>query len=322
MRYVLGVDGGGSKCDAVLMDETGAVRGWGRGGSAHRLYVGGEAATRSVREAVMGAVAALNPPIGRIAGVGLHPALPEWLGQPLSLEQFVSSGEVELGFATAMTTHGILVLSGTGSFVHGRAADGRSVHEGGQGPIIADEGSAYHIGILGIRAAFRAHYNEARRTSLATAVPRALGVRTLGDVFNLLYVERIGRSQIASVARTVNEEAEGGDRIAAGVLRQAAEEIAELVVEVIRALDMETGDEHLVATGSVAQGSRIFWERLCETALAVAPDLRPVRPAVRPVMGACLLALRDLGVEWNRALMDRIVETSNGIDHDPDQEAS
>lgn len=320
MRYVLGVDGGGSKCDAVLMDETGAVHGWGRGGSAHRLYVGGEAATRSVRDAVTGAVAALNPPIDRVAGVGLHPALPDWLGQPLALEQFVSSGEVELGFATAMTTHGILVLSGTGSFVHGRTPDGRSVHEGGQGPVIADEGSAYHIGILGIRAAFRSHYNEGRRTSLATAVPSALGARKLGEVFNLLYVERIGRSQIASVARTVNEEAESGDHVAVGVLRRGAEELAELVVEVIRALDMQAANECLVATGSVAQGSRIFWERLCEIALAAAPGLRPVQPAVRPVMGACLLALRDLGVEWNQALMDRIVETSERIERTPNQE--
>lgn len=309
MRYVLGLDGGGSKCDAVLMDEDGTVLGWGRGGSTHGLYVGGDAATRSIRDAVRGATAELRPKIERIAGSAHHGNLNEWLEQPLSLDQFVAGGEQALGFATAMTTHGILVLSGTGSFVYGRAADGRSLHEGDQGPIIGDEGSAHHIGVLGIRAAFRSHYSEARRTSLAEAVPEVMGVETLRNVFQLLYVDRIGRSQVAAVARTVDEEAERGDAVAAGVLRQAADELGQLLVEVIRALDMEESDESLVATGSVAQGSRIFWERLCEIALDVAPRLRPVQPKVRPVIGACLLALRNLGVEWTDALMQRIIET-------------
>jgi N-acetylglucosamine kinase-like BadF-type ATPase len=225
------------------------------------------------------------------------------------MDQLVPCGEAEMGYATALTTHGLLVLSGTGSFVHGLTPDGRRKHEGGQGPVIADEGSAYHIGILGMRAAFRAGYSEARRTSLAEAIPEAMGVRNLHDVFHLLYVERIGRSQIASAAKTVDDEAEAGDRVAAQVLRRAADELGELAVEVIHELRMADTDQKLVATGSVAQGSRIFWARLCEVTLSVAPGLQPVQPQIKPVMGACLIALHNLGVEWTDALVNRILET-------------
>ncbi len=309
MRYVLGLDGGGTKCDAVLMDETGTVVGWGRGGSTHGLYVGNEAVARSLRDAVLGATANLRPPVERIAGSGPHAGLDQWLEQPLSLGQFVPGGEATLGFATALTTHGIIVLSGTGSFVFGLTADGRSLHEGGNGCIIADEGSAYHIGILGVRAAFRSGYCARRHTSLAEAVPRAMGVAGLHDVFHLIYTEHIGRSQVAAVARTVDEEAERGDAVAAGILRRAADELGELVVEVIHELNMEASDDFLVATGSVAQGSRIFWQRLSDIALSVAPRLRPIQPRVRPVIGACLLALRALGVEWGEPLMQRITAT-------------
>jgi N-acetylglucosamine kinase len=237
----------------------------------------------------------------------------EWLDPPLSRDQIVRVDEVSMGFAMALTTHGVLVLSGTGSFVHARTADGRAVHEGGQGPIIADEGSAYHIGTLGIRAAFRSHWTEARRTSLAEAVPRALGVDSLREVFRLLYIERIGRSSIASVARVVNEEAEAGDRVAQAILVQAAQELGVLLVEVIKSIGFEDSDELMVATGSVAQGSRLFWETLCDIAHEVAPRLRPVQPAIKPVMGACLLALRDMGVEWNQDLVARIEQTQREV---------
>ncbi len=309
MNNVIGVDGGGTKCDAVLMDETGTVLGWGRGGPTHGLYVGRDVPIQSMRDAVIGATGGSPMRVARVAGVGLLARLHEWLEQPLEADQFVPCGEQDLGFATALTTHGILVLSGTGSFAYGRTEDGHSRHEGGNGPIIADEGSAYHIGILGIRAAFRAGYSESRRTSLVEAVPRGMGVKDLREVFRLLYIDRIGRTQVASVAQFVDEEAEKGDRVAADMLRRAAGELGELVVEVVHELKMEDADCAMVATGSVAQGSRIFWETLSETALGAAPKLRPIQPKVRPVIGACLLALRDLGVEWDQALLERIVET-------------
>ena len=53
----------------------------------------------------------------------------------------------------------------------------------------------------------------------------------------------------------------------------------------------------------------MWWETLCGIALEVAPGLRPVNPRVRPVIGACLLALKELGVAWNEGLVARIVET-------------
>jgi len=136
-----------------------------------------------------------------------------------------------------------------------------------------------------------------------------MGVANEHEVFHRLYVERIGRSQVAAVARTVDEEACKGDRVAIGILQRAADELGELLVEVIEQLQMQDSNYYMVATGSVAQGSSIFWQRLCEIAHRVAPGLRPIQPRVRPVIGACLLALRSLEVPWTDALVDHIVET-------------
>lgn len=309
MRYVLGLDGGGTKCDAVLMAEDGTVMGWGRGGPTHGLYVGPDVPLQSQKDAILGATGGSPPPLSRIAGLGLVGHLHQWLSQDLTAEQFVPCGEADMGLATALTTHGVLVLSGTGSFVHGCTPDGRHLHAGGDGPIIADEGSAYHIGILGIRAAFRSRLSAARKTSLREAIPRAMGVADLRQVFHLLYIDRVGRTQIAAVAQAVDVEAEKGDRVAAQVLRRASGELGELLVEVITELGMADSDAYMVATGSVAQGSRIFWQRLCEIAAEVAPSMRPVQPRVRPVVGACLVGLRSLDVPWTEALVERVIQT-------------
>ena len=60
IRYALGIDGGGSKCDAALMAESGAVVSWGRGGATHIYYDPPEVISASYVEAITGALAELE----------------------------------------------------------------------------------------------------------------------------------------------------------------------------------------------------------------------------------------------------------------------
>src|ERR687892_2682221 len=51
-RYVLGIDGGGTKTQALIADEEGNVRGWGTGGPSNYDDVGMERAQAGIQEAV------------------------------------------------------------------------------------------------------------------------------------------------------------------------------------------------------------------------------------------------------------------------------
>jgi N-acetylglucosamine kinase-like BadF-type ATPase len=205
------------------------------------------------------------------------------------------------------------VLAGTGSFVHGRTLEGRDLHLGGRGPILDDYGSAYQIGLRGLRAAFASEWTEARRTSLAAAIPDALEVHNLGRVFDLVYVDHIGRRQIAALASTVDAAAEGGDRVAVSCLELAADELAEVAFDVTRELEMESLPCPVIRIGGVARNSRIWWERLKQRLSEIAPDMRPITPAVAPAVGAALLALRQMGVQWTPDLLARASETANQL---------
>jgi N-acetylglucosamine kinase-like BadF-type ATPase len=321
MRYVLGIDGGGSKCDAALVDESGAVVGWGRGGPVHVYYDPPEVVASSFRDAFLGALAGRRVAELWVVGSPLRHEPPEQvLRAAAETAHYLEASEVDTAFASVQEEWGLVVLAGTGSFVHARRRDGRHLHWGGLGPILDDYGSGYEIGLRGLRAAFASQWGESRRTSLAEAVPRALGTASLREVFRLVYPipqswgpapegEGLGRRQIASLAKVVSEEAEGGDRVAADCLRRAADELANLAVDMIRELEMQQLSFPVIAIGSVAQRCRIWWEQVCARLAAVAPAARPVIPRLRPALGAALIGLRELGVEWSAELVQRLTDT-------------
>ncbi len=202
-------------------------------------------------------------------------------GAGVVVESMIAKEHVT-AFASAQVKWGLVLEAGTGSFVHGTTEEGQDLHYGGLGPTLGDEGSAYAIGLAGMRAAFASARSAARRTSLAKALPAALEVEDLWGVFKRVYVEQMKRRDIASLARVVDAEAEAGDAIARRCLEQAAEEFAELARDVVEQLGMAACAFPVVPMGSVARGSRIWWERVEARVREFAPQAYVVTPRLSP----------------------------------------
>ena len=119
----------------------------------------------------------------------------------------------------------IAVISGTGSSSYTRDARGKTIVKGGMGHILSDEGSGYHIGLMGIRSAIRA----ANRIEASTML-----TRKVKDVFSLQHIDEApylikDHVEIAAFARHVYEASLAGDSIASGIIEHAAGELARLV---------------------------------------------------------------------------------------------
>lgn len=310
MRYAVAVDGGGSKTDAVVIDGTGNVMGWGRGGSAHGFYSPPEAVAEAMR-------VSLGTALGDIQGgefwlsTSFHDqrAVAETLAAHGVLQGHAPSGETQMAFAQAQQEWGMVVLSGTGSFVFALTASGQARHYGGMGPILGDYGSAYAIGLYGLRAAFASRWTQSRRTSLETAIPPAYGLPDLRALFDRVYGPGLSRREIAAAARIVDREAEAGDRVATNCLLGAADELATLAHDAITELALQDVAFPMIGVGSVASKSRLWWQRFCDRVHEIAPAAEPILPRVRPVVGGALLALREMGVAWTPELLDRIIAT-------------
>ena len=311
MPFFLGVDGGGSKCDAVLLDENGVVLGWGLGGPVNYRPV--EDALQSFDDALFGALESFTGGelwVGLICGGG---QVARRLAERSIEAHLVSVGEIEGGYLAALLPWGIMSLSGTGSFIHGRRPDGRNIHLGGLGPILGDEGSAYDLGLRACRAALRSTWSPSSHTVLAESVIRALGADSVWSIVDLFHTHKLPRGVMAQFAPLVDEAARAGDEVARDIMSRSAAGLAEILAVVLEELSIAGQSYPVFGLGGVAQGSPFFWDLFVAEALQRDPTLQLTVPPVRLAVGAAFGAMAQAGVEVNAALRDAVVASQDAF---------
>lgn len=310
MRFFLGVDGGGSKCDAVLIDEEGTVLGWGQGGAT--TYQPEHGAASATREAIAEALGDL--PIKQL-GVGFTRGgrcVDEYLSER-GIETICAApaNEWDNTFLAADRDWGIAVHAGTGSWVKARTPDGRAGHVGGLGPFLGDEGAGWDIGFRGIKAALHSGWAKRTRTSLAEAVPLALGVKNLWQaaVGEPISNGQITRAQIASVAPVVIEHATAGDRIAMTILNEAADALADMCALLLDELDIIGDGYPLIGMAGVIQHSPLYWQILSDTILRYDSSLVPEVVPMKMAVAAAMQAMQAAEVQITPQLRAHILQT-------------
>ncbi len=316
MRCVLAIDAGGSKCDALLVRDDGVALGWGRcdiaDPEAGRGWSGSGRSVETVTRAVKRAM-------GEHSCRELHIttfANRRWAEETLAgAERIVqhSVAEYDGPFALAGTRFGVVALAGTGAFVFGRTRDGRACHLDGLGPNLGDYGSGYQIGMMALRAAARSGWHPRHHTSLADPVYRAC-VNHPGDErgHGLVgyTIEHHDRAEIASLAKIVDIEANGGDRVARQILRAAATSLAETLYDVVDRLGLKEEEYPLIGTGSIATRSRIYWRHFCRLAKEFAPHLKPFVPDLLPVVGVALCTLQEVTPDNMEDVRSTLLQTA------------
>jgi glucosamine kinase len=229
-----GVDGGGTGCRARIQDSEGRLLGTGIAGPA-ALRVGIERALAEVikacraalDEAGLGADAlgSVHAAVG-LAGVGRKGALEELMRQP---HPFRSVAYVHDATIACIGAHGArdggIVIVGTGS-VGFAVVGGREVRVGGYGFPISDEGSGADVGLHAIRLALRAYDDRAVDSNLT----RDVMTRFHNDPFEAVaWMDPATATDYATFAPLVLRHADAGDPVARRIVRDAAEQIDELV---------------------------------------------------------------------------------------------
>jgi N-acetylglucosamine kinase-like BadF-type ATPase len=317
--FVVAVDGGGSHTTAIVATTQGAVLGFGRGGPSNFLSVEATVATRSVLTAIERATAdsgctdpALASAAVCVAGVGLVPhsnaALKTMLASvPAAVVVDASDTDAAWTAAFPRGGSGVIAIAGTGAVVVGRGENGRRSQTGGWGHLIGDEGSGYWVGRHGIAAASRAHDGRAEPTLITATLTRRLGLESMDDLREAVYVRGLDRRGIADLAPAVFEASDAGDPTARQIVAEAAGELA-LAVEAA-AEQLEAGDPVPVGLfGSLWQNRRLrdaFTSRLATRRVALPLD----EPPLPALAGALILALRAGDFAVNETVLATIAET-------------
>ena len=307
---LLGVDGGGSKTDAVLLGRDGRVL------AARRVASGGyhETGDDAFLDQIATAVAAVCAEAGRdpgrlpVADLGVFclagADLPVddrrilrglrrrgWTSEPV-----LRNDTFAVLRAGTDRSWGVGVVCGTGTNCTGVAPDGRIFRFPAVGGISGDWGGGWDLGEAALWHAIRAQDGRGEATTLRQAVPAHFGMRRPSQVMEALYLRRLPEERLPGLAPIVFEEAHAGDDVARALVERQADEIATMASVAIRRLRMTGLDPHVVLGGGIFRnGWEPFFRRIEDGIRATAPAARVIRLTAPPVLGAAMLGLDVLG---------------------------
>jgi N-acetylglucosamine kinase-like BadF-type ATPase len=305
---VSGVDGGATKTVAVVGRLDGTLLASARAPSSNYHNIGVWKAAKAIRTSVNSACRHAHASASNLETVvmglaGMDCPRDFRSGQrvadlaDLGKRRFVVHDSVIAVYAATLGRPGIVVNAGTGSFAAGIGVDGKTIRAGGWGNIIDDEGSAYHIGKLGIRAALRALDGTERKTAIAKLVVRKFKLQTLEDIVHEVYNRPMTVKEISSVSKLVAQAAVNGDKVARGIFAYEGRALATLVSTIARRLDMATSKVNIYCTGGVFKAGPILLNPFREELRRNVPSFVLRRPRFEPVIGAFILALKEQDVK-------------------------
>lgn len=309
--YVLGVDGGGTKTHAALLDSAGQVVGMGRSGPSNYDDVGAAAAAGNIAEAVAQARAEAAarglavPASASAAFLGMagvvsdtDRAVIRGIALDLRLADPGRIGvdhDIRIALAGALSGRpGVVLIAGTGSSCYGRNRQGECWQSGGWGHLIADEGSGYWLGVQAIRAAMMAFDGRRPDTPLLKRVQEQLQLGTMVDVMHRLYVKGASRAELAALSALVLDAARQGDPAGQALIERGAQELAECARAVAARLQLPAACEVSIV-GGLTQAGPVYLAPLHRALQEQLPGCRVVPAEQPPVVGAGLLALQSLG---------------------------
>jgi N-acetylglucosamine kinase-like BadF-type ATPase len=303
VKTFLGVDGGGTKTDFLLIDASGAVLASHRGGSAYYLESGFDALQAMMATGIGKALqqAGVTASELEFAFLGL-PAYGEDRALLTRLDGIVADvlpagryrcgNDVVCGWAGALAAgDGINIVAGTGSIAYGEF-QGRGARAGGWGELFSDEGSAYWIAREGLTLFSRMSDGRAPKAALYELIREHFRLEADLDVCAAVYgPPPLARSSVAALAPIVARAALQGDAGARGLFEQAARELAAVVHAVRDQLNVPPRTHLPVSYSGGMFRLEGLLQPLLEAALGAGERRYEfVAPRLSPVAGAALYA--------------------------------
>jgi glucosamine kinase len=295
MSLYLGIDAGGTKTDCALSNGA-ELLGQATAGSCKLARVGAVQARETLHAVIREACKAAKAPVSEIQHVCIGMAgasIPEavnWAQDTIreimpDATIYVAGDQIVAHRAAFGTSHGVLVISGSGSIAFGRNQAGETARAGGWGPNVSDEGSAFWVGREAVIAALRA-YDTGGGNSLLPTIAQCWKVAP-EDVVRMA---NAAEPRFSELAGPVAEAAQAGNPIARDITERAGKALALLGGAVIHRLWPKGGVVPVAMSGGVLQGSTLVRQSFKEAMRVQHPDAAVSFAYVRPVLGALEIA--------------------------------
>jgi N-acetylglucosamine kinase-like BadF-type ATPase len=284
--YILGIDGGGSKTEAAIIDDNDRVLGCSVAGGSNTNFVERSEAVKSFVTAIKGALeeAGLQP--SQIAGAGctFGGVASDAFAEIGLCVKPVGVSECRVAFERAglERMYGVALIAGTGSSCFGFGPEGQRFHAGGHGPLLGDEGGGYDIGIRGARIALQSYEGRKPPTMLIQAACEYFDVPNIRLLVHKLAGSCIRQTLIAGFAARVSDCARRGDQLASEILQYAGSVLGELVAFVASRVFSSDDEFPVVMAGGVFKAGDLVIEPLKSVVTAQFPKARLIVGHMNP----------------------------------------
>ncbi len=315
----LGIDAGGSKTHALIVDAEGNVIGGGVSGPGNWEVVGLDGACYAYAQAIDAALRTAGVARDDLRAAGYALAGLDWESDVARLETVIARlglpgphllvndafGALRAGSSDGC---GVVVIAGTGSTIAGRNRRGATFRTFGLGMQWGDFHGAAGLVWAATRAIGHAWIGRGPATALADAFVQAYGAADIPDL-----IERVSRGAApppnGRLAPLVVATAEAGDDVARCIIQQAGEDMGLTAAAVVRKLALEHEEFDLVLAGGVFRSrSVLLIDALAAQVHVCAPGARIALLDAPPVAGSALLAFDAAGVPTPAALRMRVLD--------------
>ncbi len=316
-RYVIGVDGGGTKTNFALIDFSGNILANAKSDSTNYQAVGGKKLREEILKGIEFLTKQSNLPANKIdhiflglAGAGRESDRKEILALFHDTEfnkKITVDSDAMAALAGAFATGpGIILIAGTGAICFGKNSRGKIVRAGGWGYLLGDEGSGYFIGREAIIAALKDFDGRGEKTSLKDRLTAHFRLNSIDQIIPQIYQNRIDRVAIADLAPIVFDEARNGDSVAAEIIRRSGKELGLLTKAVAQRLNFEGEEIKVALIGSIFKQREMLIHEISKELYEISWNVEISDPLFAPEYGAALLAIQKSGAEVTDSLIQNL----------------
>ena len=313
MRTLLGIDGGGTRTRAVLVDTSGSTIHRAEAGPSNLNHSDWETVCASLRSIVERCTENLDePPLAACVGLAgasaqnTRGALMEIFKDLLPIPtDLTSDAEIALDGAF-IGEDGILLNAGTGSICIGRSSNGVLVRSGGWGSLVDDAGSASWIGRSAITQSLREKDGRSPPSALSPTIFKALGLEESSQIIDRIYRPPLSPAEFGQLAPIVSRLAESGESSANAIIEAAVDELEQLARAA--AAQLPKSAHCICLSGGLLAGKTLISKHLADRL----EDMEIKLGVLPPLSGAIIRAAKMAEVAVDQSF---IVRLSKGEHH-------
>lgn len=295
MSYIIGVDGGGTKTEAVAYDLNGKKISEGKAGYGN-LLLNEKQAIINIIDAIEQCLVPLKKEecqyiclgLAGYGGVkntkGIKDALYEAFNIPFTI---VNDGIIAHA-ALLKGKDGILTISGTGSVSIG-VHNGIEKLAGGWGHILGDEGSGYWIAMQVFIKMTQEEDAGLNYSDLTKLILTKLGYHSVLELKKFIYSST--KAEIASFVPIIVQQAKAGDDFSQNILKEAGYHLAKTTLDVCKKLNFNN-NVTIAIKGRVLTNISFVQTSFIEKIKQEKPEVQFILEDVSSTLGCYYLALK------------------------------